>query len=172
MLGSRVRLEIWGPADFDLLELLNDPVMTEHLGGPEGPQKLAERQSRYEQLTDPSRGRMFRIVDERTGKPVGSVGYWERTWGGRQIFEIGWGVLPAFRGRGIASLATAQAIDVARLQKKHRHLHAFPSVENLPSNAICRKLGFVLTGECRFEYPPDDFMQCNDWRLELGPAAE
>jgi hypothetical protein len=43
----------------------------------------------------------------------------------------------------------------------------FPSVVNAPSNAICRKLGFTLLGEHEFEYPKGNFMQCNDWRLDL-----
>jgi RimJ/RimL family protein N-acetyltransferase len=46
-------------------------------------------------------------------------------------------------------------------------MHAFPSVDNLPSNAICRKIGFTLQEEVEFEYPPGNFMRCNDWRLDL-----
>jgi RimJ/RimL family protein N-acetyltransferase len=41
-------------------------------------------------------------------------------------------------------------------------------VENLASNAICRKLGFTLVEEAEFEYPPGNFMRCNDWRLDLS----
>jgi hypothetical protein len=47
-------------------------------------------------------------------------------------------------------------------------VHAFPSVDNPPSNGICRKVGFELLGEERFEYPKGHRMQCNDWRLLLG----
>lgn len=47
-------------------------------------------------------------------------------------------------------------------------IHAFPGVENAPSNAVCRKAGFTLIeGELRFEYPPGTFMVGNDWRLAL-----
>ena len=46
-------------------------------------------------------------------------------------------------------------------------MHAFPAVENAPSNAICRKLGFTLLDEHDFEYPPGTVMRCNDWRLDL-----
>ncbi|HVH31866.1 MAG TPA: GNAT family N-acetyltransferase, partial [bacterium] len=49
----------------------------------------------------------------------------------------------------------------------YQFLHAFPSVENGPSNAICRKLGFTLQEEADFEYPPGHSMRCNDWRLDL-----
>jgi RimJ/RimL family protein N-acetyltransferase len=95
------------------------------------------------------------------------VGYWPRVWRDQEVYEIGWAVLPAFQGRGIAGKATGQAIAAAKSERKHRFLHAFPSVDNAPSNAICRKLGFTLLGEMEFEYPKGSFMQCNDWRLDL-----
>jgi RimJ/RimL family protein N-acetyltransferase len=83
------------------------------------------------------------------------------------VYETGWFVLPAYQGRGIAAAATALTIDAARAERKHAFLHAFPSVENAASNAICQKLGFTLVDEIEFEYPPGHSMRCNDWRLEL-----
>jgi hypothetical protein len=85
---------------------------------------------------------------------VGWVGYWERTWRDHEVYEIGWSVLPAFQGRGIAGLATAQAIAQAAGDGKHRFLHASP-----PST--------TLVEECDLEYPPGTLMRCNDWRLDL-----
>ena len=164
-----VRIEPWGEGDLPLLEkLMGDPAMTEHLGGPESREKIRERQNRYE----PPGSGMFKIVDVTTDEAVGSVGYWEREWRGRRVYEVGWSVLPAFQGRGIGRLATAQVVDLARAERKHRFLHAFPSVDNAPSNAICRRLGFTLVEACDFEYPPGRPMRCNDWRLELfaGPS--
>jgi RimJ/RimL family protein N-acetyltransferase len=161
---AAVRIEPWGDGDLPLLEkALGDPQMMEHLGGPESPEKIAKRQAGYER---PGSGQ-FKIVDESTGEGVGWVGYWERTWRGEQVYEIGWSVIPAFQGRGTGGSATAQAIAIARSERKHRFLHAYPSVDNAPSNAICRKLGFTLLGSYEFEYPPGHFMQCNDWRLDL-----
>lgn len=110
---------------------------------------------------------MFKIVDEETGEAAGSVGYWEKDWRGGTVYETGWSVLPEFQGRGIAAAATRLVIEAARGDGKHRYLHAFPSVENAPSNAICRKLGFELLGDSEFEYPKGSFMRCNDWRLDL-----
>jgi len=67
---STVRLDPWGEDDLPLLEeLMGDPQMTEHLGGPETPEKIAERHARYQE--PPSR--MFKIVDDATGEAVGSV---------------------------------------------------------------------------------------------------
>ena len=163
-----MRIEPWAEGDLALLErLLGDPAMTEHLGGPESPEQLAERQKRYERAADSGTGRMFKIVDEASGEPVGSVGYWDKDWRGSPVYETGWSVLPEFQGGGLAAAGTALAIEAARAERKHRYLHAFPSVENAPSNAICRKLGFTLLEACEFEYPKGHFMQCNDWRLEL-----
>jgi RimJ/RimL family protein N-acetyltransferase len=163
-----VRLEPWGKGDLPLLErLLGDPAMTEHLGGPESPEQLAARQARYE-LPE---SRMFKIVDDASGEAVGSVGYWERTWRGEDVLEIGWSVLREFQGRGLAGLATAQAIGLARAERARRYMHAFPAVDNGPSNAICRKLGFTLLGEDDFEYPPGTLMRCNDWRFDLRAPA-
>jgi RimJ/RimL family protein N-acetyltransferase len=161
-----VRLEPWRRGDLPLLEqLLGDPAMMEHLGGPEPPEKIAQRQARYEKLGS----RMFKIVDEVTGEAAGWVGYWPRTWRGADVFEMGWSVLPAFQGRGIAGSAAAQAIARARAEGTRRFLHAFPSVDNAASNAICRKLGFTLMAECDFEYPPGQVMRSNDWRVDLQP---
>jgi len=164
---SCVRIEPWGADDLPLLEkTVGNPEVMAHLGGSVSAEKIAERQVRHMQ-SNSSAGRMFKIVNAATGEAVGSVGYWEREWQGEQVYEAGWMVIPAFQGRGIASAATAQAIATARSDGKHRFLHAFPSVDNPPSNAVCRKLGFTLIGACDFEYPPGAMMRCNDWRLDL-----
>jgi hypothetical protein len=47
-------------------------------------------------------------------------------------------------------------------------LRVDPGRVRLPSNGICRRVGFELLGEERFEYPKGHWMQCNDWRLLLG----
>ena len=106
-------LEAWGSGDLPLLErLMGDPRMTEHLGGPESPDKLGERQGRYERLEGGDR--MFKIVDVASGAGVGSVGFWTKEWRDEQVYEVGWMVVPEFQGRGIAVAATAQAIELAK----------------------------------------------------------
>ena len=167
-----MRLESWGKYDLPLLEkLLGDPEMMAHLGGPESLEKIAERHARYvadEHVADSSKSRMFKIVDVSSGEGVGWVGYWQRTWQDASVYEIGWSVLPSAQGRGVARAATAQAIDAARARGTLRFVHAFPSVDNSPSNAICRKLGFTLLSAYQFEYPPGHFMACNNWRFDLS----
>jgi hypothetical protein len=60
----------------------------------------------------------------------------------------------------------------ARAEKTHRYLHAFPSVGDPASNAVCRKAGFSLRGECDVEYPAGHPLRCNDWRLDLEATAD
>lgn len=166
---NAVHIEPWGDGDLTLLKLLlGDPAMTIHLGGPESDEQLVKRQARYERLTEEGKGRIFKIVYQPTGEAVGSVGYWDSTCDDEPVYEMGWSVLPAFQGRGIARAAASQAIAIARSDGKYRFLHAFPSVDNPPSNALCRKLGFTLVKEDEFEYPKGHFMRCNNWRLDLS----
>jgi RimJ/RimL family protein N-acetyltransferase len=163
----RVRIEPWSDGDLGLLRRANAPEMTKHLGGPETEEQLLVRHRRYVDVDGTENGRMFRVVLLPEGVAVGTVGYWERTWRDETVYETGWGVVPEFQGRGIAAAAATAVVERAGAERKHRHLHAFPSVGNPASNAICRKAGFSLVAECDFEYPPGNFMRCNDWSLDL-----
>jgi RimJ/RimL family protein N-acetyltransferase len=170
-----VELRMWSGEDLPLLtRLMGDPSMTVYLGGPESAGELEKRHQRYCQMQTSDRGHMY--VALLNGEPAGSVGYWETEWQGQPIWETGWSVLPEFQGKGIATQATLLVVEQARAEAKHRFIHAFPSVENSASNAICQKAGFTLQGEVQFEYHrvPGNFMRCNDWRIDLfaGNASE
>ncbi len=162
-----INLRPWSDEDYPLLmRLMGDPAMMEHLGGPESPEKIQERQQRY-LSPDLSQGQMFVILVGPERAAAGSIGYWERQWRGETVWETGWLVLPEFQGQGIATRATVALVETVRAVGKHRFLHAFPAADNGPSNAICRKAGFTLLEALDFEYPAGHWMRCNDWRLDL-----
>lgn len=142
--------------------------MTEHLGGPETDDALRRRHERYLAAAQSENVFCLTALLEPEGKAVGNVNFWERDWQGEPVFEMGWGVLPEFQGRGLASAAVKEAVELARATGRRDTIHAFPSVENGPSNAICRKAGFDLLGPVQFEYPKGHWMECNDWRLAIG----
>ncbi len=161
-----VGIRPWAEGDLELLQrLMGDPAMMKYLGGPETPQKIRERHARY--LRGGDSACMFVIVAGPQKIAAGSIGFWEKTWQGEVVWETGWSVLREFQGQGVATRATAAIVEQARAEGKHRSIHAFPSVENGASNAICRKAGFTLLGDYDFEYPPGHWMRCNDWAVEL-----
>ncbi len=162
-----VGIEPWQAGDLPLLQrLLGDAAMMRFLGDPEPPAKIRERHARY--LAD---ARQSRIVV--SGEAVGWVGYWDHDWREQRIYEIGWFVLPEWQGRGIAGNATRAAVIQARERRDHRYMHAFPAVDNGPSNGICHSVGFELLGALDFEYPAGSGrrLRCNDWRLDLWADA-
>jgi RimJ/RimL family protein N-acetyltransferase len=163
---TEVFLQPWAENDLPLLEkLLGDPLMMAHLGGPESLEHIRERHQKY--LALPETDHMFKIVIAQDWQGVGSIGFWERQWCGSQVYEAGWSILPEYHGRGIGTMAARLLVSQARVDKRFHYLHAFPSVDNPPSNAICQKLGFQLMDACEFEYPAGKFMLVNDWCLDL-----
>ncbi|MFB9839301.1 GNAT family N-acetyltransferase [Actinoallomurus acaciae] len=163
---TEIALEPWAEDDLDLLRRLNTPEIWAHLGGPETEEKVVERHARYLDLGAPGSGRMFTVVLP-DGAKAGTIGYWEREWQGETVYETGWNVLPEHQGRGIAGAAATAIVARARVEKRHRRIHAYPSVDNPASNAICRKAGFTFAGEHEFEFPKGHFMRCNDWHHDL-----
>lgn len=159
-----IHIRPWRSEDLELLLQQNTPDMTEYLGGPESEELIAERHKRYLELGD--KGCMYVILCEH-GEKAGSVGYWETEWENETIYETGWSVLPEYQGKGIASHAMTALIDEIEKVKKYRFLHAFPSIHNKASNAICKRLGFQFLRTCEFEYPVGHMMRCNNWRWDL-----
>ena len=88
-------------------------------------------------------------------------------------YETGWSVLPAFQGRGIATIATAQVIERLRAAGERQLPVRVPvgrerAVERDLPEARLR----AGRGVTEFEYPngSGNIMRCNDWRLELFSA--
>ena len=83
-------------------------------------------------MGEPGAGRMFKIVDAGTGDAMGSVGYWEKDWRRRDRLRdrlVGPPRVPGTRRRGRGGRALVIE-GRARDERRHRYLHAFPSVEN------------------------------------------
>ncbi len=155
-------LEPWDESGFAILEASNTPEMTLHLGGPESPEKLADRHRRYlAYASSHTEAWPFRVLLDR--EAVGSVGYW----GDEETFEMGWATLPAFQGRGLARAAIGLALDHAAANGLRKTVAANPSVSNLASNAVARAAGFELHGPHDIEYPKGQFMRANLWVYDL-----
>jgi RimJ/RimL family protein N-acetyltransferase len=166
--GPAVALRPWSAGDGTLLQrLLGEPEMTRYLGGPEAPAAIAARHERYVAADADTHG-LFAVTVGPDARPVGWVGFWESEWRGEAVWECGWNILPEEQGKGIATAAVARMIDDVRRRGRHRHLHAFSTVDNDASNALCRGLGFELRGQVEVDYPHGGVMRSNDWRIDLA----
>lgn len=164
---SEIQLRPWAEGDLWLEEkLMGDPALTVYLGGPETPEKIRERHQRYCKMTGSDKGEIFVIEVGPERRAAGSVGYWETEWQGIEPWETGWSVLQEFQGQGLAARAILLMAEKVWKVGKYRSIHAFPRVDNAPSNAVCRKAGFLFVGEFDFEYPKGNPIRCNDWRLD------
>lgn len=164
----RVVIRPYAAEDLRLLErLLGDDAAMAHLGGAERPDAILARHQRY-LASDEASGGLFTVLVGSETTPAGWVGYWESAWEDVPVWECGWHVLPEFQGAGVASAAMTQVIAEVRARETHDALHAFPSVDNVPSNRLCARLGFELLGEAEIEYPKGRLMRSNTWRLRLS----
>ncbi|WP_353814675.1 GNAT family N-acetyltransferase [Agromyces sp. SYSU T00266] len=160
-----VALHPWSEGDLDLLRRNNAPELMEHLGGPETDEKVVSRHDRYLRGWHDGSSQMYAIVTPEHPEGVGAIGFWPRDEGGRALFELGWTVQAAFQGRGYARAALALVIDEARTADAARPIAAYPRVDNEPSNALCRRAGFVLEGVEEFEFPKGTWLPSNVWVL-------
>ena len=143
-----------------------DPDMMRELGGPADPAGIPRlHRMRLEYV---AKGEWWLvIVPESSGPPAGTIGIWERKFRERPIHEVGWMVLPEFQGRGIAGEALRMLVARARADPRYSRIHAFPGISNVPSNALCRRAGFVHTEECEVRFR-DRPLRVNHWELELS----
>lgn len=115
----------------------------------------------------------FVIVPEPDSPGVGTIGLWPSTWADEAISETGWMVLPDHQGRGYASAALGLLLERARADGRWGDIHAFPGVDNAPSNALCRKFGFDEIETVDVDYR-ERILRCNHWvlRADRGPTGE
>lgn len=154
--------------DLALTEALeSDPEVMRELGGPVPRADLLAIHRKRVSGSGDGGDWWLKIVPEPGGPPAGTIGIWPTRWKGSEIHETGWMVLPEFQGHGIASAALELLLSRARSEPHFERVHAFPAVTNAPSNALCRKFGFVLTGECDVTFR-DRPLRVNHWELDLG----
>jgi RimJ/RimL family protein N-acetyltransferase len=158
------RLKRWSDQDLPLLHAANMPRMTEHLGGPESDADVEKRRHKYLKLWDEAGARMFAIVDDNTA--VGGIGWWTRTWRGREVYETGWFVVPNAQRRGVAREAVDLVVRHAAQYGTLDTLTAFPEVFNTASNALCRRTGFSLEGTSDVPFRGAT-LRVNAWSFDL-----
>lgn len=164
---ATITLRPWSADDLARLQQANAPAMTAHIGGPETDAEVQRRHENYLRFWREGTARMFRI--DADGAGVGGIGWWSTSWGGQDVHETGWFVLPAAQGKGAASRALDLLIRDAQEHRTHDLLTAFPSVDNDRSNALCAAAGFVRHARMQFPFRGTE-LTVNAWVLNLAPA--
>jgi RimJ/RimL family protein N-acetyltransferase len=151
-------------------ELVTDPETMAELGGPLPRDGLTDKLRGI--VEDVEAGRIWYSVilpDDDPAVTAGTVCIWSHEQDGEDVNEMGWMVLPAFQGRGLATAAVRSLLDRARGERRWDVIHTYPGISNGASNAICRKAGFSLVGERDIDYV-GRILRANHWRLDLRPA--
>ena len=86
--------------------------------------------------------------------------------------EVGYLVGDAFRGRGYATAALRQLVELAFVRARFRRLMALIAAENVASQRVIEKVGFVREGLLRQHFlidgrPVDEIaygLLCTEWR--------
>ncbi|SCL14076.1 GNAT family N-acetyltransferase [Micromonospora inyonensis] len=145
-----------------------DPAMMAHLGGPYSEERAESQVGRDLALVASGAGMVKMIVvDSPVPETVaGTVALWRHEIDGAAAAEIGWMVLPGHQGQGLARWAVSGVLDEARRDSRWSVVHAFPGVDNAPSNRLCRRLGFTLAGEREMSFR-DQLFRINHWVLDL-----
>ena len=160
-----VTLHPWSDQDLPVLHRGNTPEMTAHLGGPESEEEVRHRHERYLRLSHTGEARMFRIdVD---GRPAGGIGWWQTDHDGTPAYEAGWNVFPEWQGRGVAGAALREVTRRVAAEGDRGLLVAYPGVDNVASNRLCRRAGFehIRTGTTPWR---GGELRFNAWALDIS----
>jgi len=90
--------------------------------------------------TDP-RWRTLQLVERASGLVIGAIGCHGAPEDG--IVEVGYGIAPETRGRGLATEALAALVEFLEAQPEVRTVRAATDADNLPSQRVLERCGFV-----------------------------
>ncbi|MFN4041575.1 MAG: GNAT family N-acetyltransferase [Brevundimonas sp.] len=103
---------------------------------------------------------MFSMIDKASGLWIGRIGPWRpEGWPGN---EVGYGVHPEARGKGLAFEAAVAAMDYAFEVLDWRDVIHCIDPANVASQALARRLGSSLIGPTKLP-PPYDHVPSDMW---------
>jgi RimJ/RimL family protein N-acetyltransferase len=137
-----------------IVELLNDPAWLEHIGD-RGVRSLEDARKYIENVPLEMYARLgfgLYLVELKVGGvPIGVCGLLKRE--SLEHMDIGFALLPRFRGMGLAFEAAAGTMNYARTAFGASRLVAITSQGNFASGRLLEKLGFRFERNLRM--PPD-----------------
>lgn len=153
---SRLILRYLTPNDAVFFcRLVNEPSWLENIGdrGVRTPEDAeAYIRTRYMEAYRTLGFGMYLVESKALAQPIGVCGLVERD--SLPDLDIGFALLPEFRGQGYAREAAAAVMDLARTSLGLSRLLAITSPGNRASGALLEKLGFRFEGMIRL--PPGE----------------
>jgi RimJ/RimL family protein N-acetyltransferase len=151
---SRLVLRALHVADHDAFaQSFADPVSSVFIGG------VVDRRTSWRMLTSSvglwllTGGGWWAVEERATGAFVGTVGAFFRETAPDQL-ELGWTVVRAFWGRGIATEAASAAARYAFETQRAPCLHAYIDPKNVASVRVAEHIGMRYDGEADFYGEP------------------
>jgi len=154
--SARLGFRCWTPADLPLaLALWGNPQVTRLLGGPFSPEEVKQRLAREIAQCEASGLQYWPIFLRASGEHVGCAGL--RPYRpSERVHELGFHLLPAYWGQGLAEEAARAVIICAFGTVGASGLFAGHHPENAASRRVLQKLGFRYTHDEL--YPPTGLM--------------
>ena len=154
-----------------LYKLDSDPLVMKYLGN--RPVKNLDEVNFYlktilrqYELYDIGR---WAVMEKSTGEMIGWAGLKymnEETNGHIDFYDVGYRFRPEFWGKGYATEATNAWIDYAKKYLNIQTLYASAHIENIASQNVLKKCGFIEKGEYNFEMY-GEHLACYWLELEL-----
>lgn len=158
--------------DLELFErMFCDPVHMADLGGPQEKEKVPSILAKQVSYVEKDKGWVYKIIPEdedwvKSPPPnpettenyfdwrrgVGTLCLWEGFVNDAPATEIGWGVIPLYQHNGFATKALSLFLEKAKIDGRWGVIHAMTSINNYPSNLLCKKAGFNFIESCEMDY--------------------
>jgi RimJ/RimL family protein N-acetyltransferase len=152
-----------------------DLAAAEHLIGAKVPTQMPDDLEHFleyriadlsaDQSSQPWLGRAIVLDEPRAGRRIiGSIGFHSPPDEAGQV-EVGYRVEPEFRRQGVATEVVRALFEWAYREHGITRFRASTSPDNLPSQAVLAKFGFVQTGSQMDDYDGEELVfESNDWR--------
>lgn len=142
-----------------LVELMNSPGWLRFIGDRQVYAETAAVQYINEKI-NPQFERLgygnYTIIRKLDGVKVGTCGLFDRD--GIEGIDIGYALLPAFFGQGYAFEAVSQVKDLAFGRFNLDVIHAITAKENVVSQQLLRKLGFLFQSFVTLPHKAEEIM--------------
>lgn len=137
------------------------------LGGSQPKEKIPEILQKQINCNEMKNGIVKKIIINN--ESIGTICVWENKYKDENISEFGWGIAKAYKGIGYGTKAVVAMIDHCRstADPRWKFIHAFTKITNVPSNSICKRLGFKLIEEVEIDYDGSKLLSYH-WLIDIS----